>query len=119
MLEERAIPFLKSFGPDLLIVSAGYDALADDPLAQVTDRRGRRAGAFTHVSNDDPFLPALRQLALGPHDFTPIVEKLKEAFGGKIMFGLEGGYDPDMVAAAVQATLAPFLPSSPPSSAAE
>lgn len=50
------------------------------------------------------------QLALLPADFTVIVEKLKQLFGSNIMFGLEGGYDPEMVAAAVQATLAPFLP---------
>lgn len=52
------------------------------------------------------------QLALGPSDFTAIVQKLKEAFGAdRIMFGLEGGYDPELVTEAVKATLAPFLPS--------
>jgi acetoin utilization deacetylase AcuC-like enzyme len=52
-------------------------------------------------------------LALGPVDFTTISQKLKEAFGSdKIMFGLEGGYDPEGVAEAVKATVAPFLPSS-------
>jgi acetoin utilization deacetylase AcuC-like enzyme len=33
------IPFLRAFDPDLLIVSAGYDCLADDPLAQVCAKR--------------------------------------------------------------------------------
>ena len=35
LLEGRAIPFLREFEPDLLIVSAGYDALASDTLADV------------------------------------------------------------------------------------
>ncbi|MGB6016428.1 MAG: histone deacetylase, partial [Nodosilinea sp.] len=33
--EQKVIPFLKAFAPDLLIVSAGYDANAADPLASV------------------------------------------------------------------------------------
>jgi len=59
------------------------------------------------------------QLALGPSDFTAIAQRLKEAFGAdKIMFGLEGGYEPELVAEAVKATLAPFLPLSAPTGGA-
>lgn len=51
------------------------------------------------------------QLALGPSDFTAIAQRLKAAFGAdKIMFGLEGGYEPELITEAVKATLAPFLP---------
>ncbi len=83
LLEDKVLPFLQAFGPDLVIVSAGYDSLADDPLAQ---------------------------LALGPGDFKTIVERLKDVFGAeKLMFGLEGGYEPEAVAAAIASTLKPFL----------
>ena len=33
--EEKVIPFLTKFAPDLLIISAGYDAAKDDPLAAI------------------------------------------------------------------------------------
>ena len=33
--DAQVIPWLVDFDPDLLIVSAGFDCLADDPLAQV------------------------------------------------------------------------------------
>ena len=35
LLSEKAIPFIKEFAPELIIVCAGYDALAVDPLANV------------------------------------------------------------------------------------
>lgn len=60
---------------------------------------------------------SLSQLALGPSDFTAIAQRLKAAFGpDKIMFGLEGGYDPALITEAVKATLAPFLPAAAGSS---
>ena len=34
-LSQQAIPFLKEFEPELVIVSAGYDALASDEISQV------------------------------------------------------------------------------------
>lgn len=83
LLDEKVLPFLTAFEPDLVIVSAGYDCLVDDPLAQ---------------------------LALGPRDFEAVGERLLQAFGReKIIFGLEGGYEPENVAAAIVATLKPFL----------
>ncbi|MBI2234259.1 MAG: histone deacetylase family protein [Micavibrio aeruginosavorus] len=33
--EEKAFPALEAFGPDLLMISAGFDAHKDDPLAQM------------------------------------------------------------------------------------
>jgi acetoin utilization deacetylase AcuC-like enzyme len=78
---QEVIPFLAAWNPDLLIVSAGYDAHRDDPLAQM-QLRSEDFGAFT------------RQLqTLTPH----------------LLFGLEGGYNLDGLAASVIQTLAPFF----------
>lgn len=77
MFEEKAIPFLTNFQPDLLIVSAGYDANAADPLAQI---------------------------CLQPQDyatFTDYCLKLTR----KILFGLEGGYDLSSLSESVVATI--------------
>ncbi len=63
--ESQVMPFLSIFRPDLLIVSAGYDANAADPLASIE---------------------------LLPEDFglfTDYCLKLTR----RILFGLEGGYD--------------------------
>ena len=34
-LDGKILPFLREFGPDLLLVSAGFDCAKDDPLAQM------------------------------------------------------------------------------------
>ena len=68
---------MKNFQPDLLIVSAGYDANHDDPLANIS---------------------------LRPEDyglFTEYCLKLTR----KIVFGLEGGYDLASLAQSVVATI--------------
>jgi acetoin utilization deacetylase AcuC-like enzyme len=65
VFENQIMPFLRNFNPDLLIVSAGFDANADDPLATIL-LRPEDFGTFT-------------KLCL---ELTP-----------KILFGLEGGYD--------------------------
>jgi acetoin utilization deacetylase AcuC-like enzyme len=36
IFRKEAIPFIQEFHPELVIISAGYDALKSDPLAQVT-----------------------------------------------------------------------------------
>ena len=81
MLQERAVPFLKEFNPDLVIVSAGYDALASDELANVQ---------------------------LVPDDYRLIAEILRENFGATV-FGLEGGYNLRDLPLAVEQTLSPYL----------
>ncbi len=73
IFENQIIPFLKNFNPDLLIVSAGFDANADDPLASVL---------------------------LKPEDFGTLT-KLCLAVTPKILFGLEGGYDFDSLSRSV------------------
>ncbi|NET69584.1 MAG: histone deacetylase [Sphaerospermopsis sp. SIO1G2] len=75
--EEKIIPFLTNFHPDLLIVSAGYDALEDDPLAAI-NLQPEDFGLFT-------------QYCL---NITP-----------KILFGLEGGYDLPTLSKSVLCTI--------------
>ncbi|MGB3200071.1 MAG: histone deacetylase [Nodosilinea sp.] len=79
--EQQVIPFLRRFNPDLLIVSAGYDATAADPLASV-NLNPQDYGTFT------------RQ-CLGVTD--------------SILFGLEGGYDYNALSQSVLATIAARL----------
>ncbi|HEY9604603.1 MAG TPA: histone deacetylase [Allocoleopsis sp.] len=77
MFEQKIMPFLKDFQPDLLIVSAGYDATADDPLAGI---------------------------ALEPEDFG-IFTDYSLQLTRRIVFGLEGGYHLTALAQSVVATL--------------
>lgn len=79
--QAQVIPFLKDFGPDLLIVSAGFDAAQADPLASVN---------------------------LNPADFGTLTAHCL-ALTSKVLFGLEGGYHLSSLAEAVEATLAVCL----------
>ncbi|MBD2104877.1 histone deacetylase [Leptolyngbya sp. FACHB-261] len=82
--EQKILPFLREFSPDLLIVSAGFDANRDDPLAS---------------------------LALQPSDYGLFTE-LCLGLTRKIVFGLEGGYDfralAQSVVAVVESCLQPI-----------
>lgn len=50
------------------------------------------------------------QLLLGPSDYKLLSQKLKDTFGAnRLMFGLEGGYEPERVAQGIEETLRPFL----------
>jgi acetoin utilization deacetylase AcuC-like enzyme len=73
---DRLLPALDRFAPELLIVSAGFDAHKADPLAQ---------------------------LRLETADFGWVTERLIEIAdrhcGGKLVSVLEGGYDLDALAA--------------------
>jgi acetoin utilization deacetylase AcuC-like enzyme len=77
IFENQIIPFLQNFKPDLLIVSAGFDANADDPLASIL---------------------------LNPEDFG-VLTKLCLEVTPKILFGLEGGYDFDSLSRSVVAVI--------------
>jgi len=79
--EQKVVPFLNQVAPDLLIVSAGYDATAADPLSRIL---------------------------LHPQDYENLTRYCLQVTR-KIMFGLEGGYDLEAIAQAVVATLAPCL----------
>ncbi|KAB1070201.1 histone deacetylase family protein [Methylobacterium planeticum] len=68
-VRSRILPALDAFRPDLILVSAGFDAHADDPLGR---------------------------LRLGAADFTWVTDALVEAArrhcGGRLVSMLEGGY---------------------------
>ena len=74
--DQIILPALDAFAPELLIVSAGFDAHKPDPLAQ---------------------------LRLETADFAWITERLLEVArrhcGGRLVSLLEGGYDLDALAA--------------------
>jgi acetoin utilization deacetylase AcuC-like enzyme len=76
------LPVGRAFAPDLIIVSAGFDAHARDPLAEmrVTERGFAAMGS------------ALRELAA-------------DSCGGKLVLLLEGGYDLGALASSVHASL--------------
>jgi acetoin utilization deacetylase AcuC-like enzyme len=69
-VEAAVLPALDAFAPDLVMVSAGFDAHRRDPLAQ---------------------------LMLAEDDFTWVTERLLECAnrhaGGRLVSTLEGGYD--------------------------
>ncbi len=73
----RVVPFLTNFQPDLLIVSAGYDAHKDDPLARINLTSADYAFFTYHCRQISP----------------------------RLMFGLEGGYDLEALSESVVATL--------------
>lgn len=68
--------------PDLLLISAGFDSMAGDPL-----------GGFT--------------LGLGDFEFLTraLVERAERWCGGRVVSALEGGYEPELLGAAVIAHL--------------
>ncbi len=81
LIERRAIPAAEAFAPGLILISAGYDAHARDPLG----------GCLLESSDYAAMAKALR--ALGERTGAPI---------GAV---LEGGYDLQALAESVPATL--------------
>jgi acetoin utilization deacetylase AcuC-like enzyme len=77
LFENQIIPELKEFKPDLLIVSAGFDANRDDPLAS---------------------------MALLPSDYGTFTNLCLQVTS-KILFGLEGGYDFKSLSQSVEAVI--------------
>ena len=75
--ESQVMPFLRSFAPDLVIVSAGYDAAAADPLSRIN---------------------------LMPEDYKRMTRSVL-SLTQCVVFGLEGGYDLDALGQCVVATL--------------
>jgi len=75
--QAEAAPFLRGFGADFMIVSAGYDATQSDPLAG---------------------------LCLQPDDYGWLTQMCLQ-LTPKILFGLEGGYDYRALAESVAATI--------------
>ena len=83
---KKIIPALKAFGPEFVLISAGFDAHRDDPLAgmKVTERG---FGELTRL---------VRQLA-------------DDACRGRIVSCLEGGYNLPALARSVEAHLVALL----------
>lgn len=77
LFEQHVVPFLSQFAPDLLLVSAGYDANAVDPLAGVS---------------------------LYPQDYGRLTDYALQVTR-RILFGLEGGYDLDALSQSVVETI--------------
>jgi len=79
-VSQRILPALEAFGPDLVLISAGFDAHKSDPLAQ---------------------------LLLEEADYTWITEKLVDIAyrhaDGRLVSTLEGGYDLAALAASAAA----------------
>lgn len=73
-------PFVKSFAPELILVSAGFDAHWNDPITSL----GLSTAGFYALSAD-------------------LVSLAEEHCGGRIVFVLEGGYDPMNLANGVEA----------------
>ena len=78
----RIMPALHKFRPELLLISAGFDAHRDDPLA--------------NINLTDQSFAAMTELA------TEIASKY---CGGRIVSVLEGGYNLDALAKSVEAHL--------------
>jgi acetoin utilization deacetylase AcuC-like enzyme len=77
LFDQVALPAVRSFAPDLLVVSAGFDAHRDDPLCSL----GLTAGAFARMT-----------------------ESVADIGSGQV-FVLEGGYDLDALEESVLAVL--------------
>jgi acetoin utilization deacetylase AcuC-like enzyme len=78
VFREHAVPAVERFGPDLVIVSAGFDAHMDDPLCG---------------------------LGVTSEGFGEMATELRERFGGLALV-LEGGYDLGALETSVAAVLA-------------
>ncbi len=67
---DRIVPAIDAFAPDLIIISAGFDAHWRDPLAQIN-------------LNEEDFV----------HATLTLMEAAQRHCGGRIVSLLEGGYD--------------------------
>ncbi|MBD1821517.1 histone deacetylase [Cyanobacteria bacterium FACHB-DQ100] len=83
LFEQKVIPFLSEFQPDLLIISAGYDANHADPLSGIS---------------------------LKPEDYQLFTQYCL-GVTRRIVFGLEGGYDYPTLGRSVVATIGACLQS--------
>jgi len=82
-LEEHLVPAAAAFAPDLVLVSAGFDAHQRDPLG------------------------GMRVSDAGFGDMAALVRELADTFaGGRLVAALEGGYDLDGLSGAALAVIA-------------
>src|SRR5207237_10692358 len=81
LVEHVVVPLARAFEPELLLISAGYDAHRDDPLAEC------------HVTE------------AGFAAMTASIRRASDALGAPLGCVLEGGYALDPLARSVAATL--------------
>jgi acetoin utilization deacetylase AcuC-like enzyme len=93
LVQRIVVPVAREHEPDLLAISAGYDAHRSDPLAQCT----LDAAAFA--------------------DMAATVRKLAAELEAAVLVCLEGGYDLDALAGSVGATIAALTDSREPRAA--
>jgi acetoin utilization deacetylase AcuC-like enzyme len=91
IFELALTPLVKNFNPGLILVSAGFDAHWSDPLTSL----GLSTTGYYTISKK-------------------LVELADESCGGKIVFVLEGGYDPQNVSNGVQAIFSALTDSALP-----
>eukprot|EP00890_Picochlorum_soloecismus_P000539 jgi/Picsp_1/1486/NSC_04964-R1_histone deacetylase len=89
-MEEIVAPALKNFQPDMIIVSAGYDAHFRDPLASLN----YRSSTYHELSKK-------------------LVDLAAEICKGRCLFILEGGYDLDALGESVANSFAAILGQGP------
>jgi acetoin utilization deacetylase AcuC-like enzyme len=83
VFEKLLVPWFRKFKPQMLFVAAGYDAHFSDPLTTLT------------LDTDGFYLITQRLIALA-----------EEFCEGRLLFVLEGGYDPIALKNNIQASLA-------------
>jgi acetoin utilization deacetylase AcuC-like enzyme len=79
VFDETLVPALTAFRPEALIISAGFDAHKDDPLAGMK----LTAEGYTHLTSI-------------------VLEAARPTCGGRILSLLEGGYDLAALSASVE-----------------
>jgi acetoin utilization deacetylase AcuC-like enzyme len=94
LLEHVVLPAAVAFKPDLVLVSAGFDAHREDPLAGVRLETSSFGEMARHVRD------------------------MAESLGAPLGAVLEGGYEPDVLADCVVETLGALAGSEPPTLAA-
>jgi histone deacetylase 6 len=82
------VPIARSFAPDLVVVSAGFDAASGDPLGG---------------------------MEVSPAGFAHLTARLTGLAGGRLVLALEGGYNLAAIAASTEACLRVLLGEAPPS----
>lgn len=92
LIENKLIPEIQRYQPDLIIISAGFDAHENDPLAQV-ELTTQGFGKMTEL----------------------MVGVAKDVCGGRLLSMLEGGYDYEALSESVQLHIQTLLTSNPES----
>jgi acetoin utilization deacetylase AcuC-like enzyme len=87
---EIVAPSLRRFGPELILVSAGFDAHWADPLAEM------RVSTSGFVAMTETLVGLAEELS-----------------GGRIAFCLEGGYDLEALATTVRSVVAVLADDTP------